>query len=295
MVIVNNYQVCENTYNTAVASLVAQYNTALANYHSCYASTEASLSPSNKAIALMQDKNMIDPKIKVSTTVNGNLTAIDSTTYQVTDIAQNIIRPQQVNIQVANKPMEARANFYAYDNSGNLLEQSQTSGPHASYQWGYNKTYPVAQATNAKNNDIFYDSFEEGDGNSTSGLAKTGHYSHSGAYSQVLTGLDAGSYTLSYWSQSPTTGIWSLTTVPETITGTTFTISLSGQIDDVRFCPALAQMTTYTYDPQIGMTSSTDAKNQTTYYEYDGLQRLMNIKDQYGNILKHMDYHYQGQ
>jgi YD repeat-containing protein len=43
------------------------------------------------------------------------------------------------------------------------------------------------------------------------------------------------------------------------------------------------------------MTSSTDAKNQTTYYEYDGLQRLMNIKDQYGNILKHMDYHYQGQ
>ena len=91
------------------------------------------------------------------------------------------------------------------------------------------------------------------------------------------------------------TGIWSLTTTPESITGTTFAISLSGQIDDVRFYPALAQMTTYTYDPLVGITSSTDANGQTTYYEYDGLQRLMNIKDQYGNIVKHMDYHYQGQ
>jgi YD repeat-containing protein len=56
-----------------------------------------------------------------------------------------------------------------------------------------------------------------------------------------------------------------------------------------------AEITTYTYDPLIGMTSMTDAKGQTTYYEYDGLQRLINIKDQYGNVLKHTDYHYQGQ
>ena len=54
-------------------------------------------------------------------------------------------------------------------------------------------------------------------------------------------------------------------------------------------------MTTYTYAPLVGMTSATDAKGQTTYYEYDGFQRLVNIKDQYGNILKHTDYHYQNQ
>ena len=51
----------------------------------------------------------------------------------------------------------------------------------------------------------------------------------------------------------------------------------------------------YTYAPLVGMTSATDAKGQTTYYEYDGFQRLVNIKDQYGNILKHTDYHYQNQ
>ncbi len=56
-----------------------------------------------------------------------------------------------------------------------------------------------------------------------------------------------------------------------------------------------AQVTTYTYNPLVGMTSSTDAKGETTYYEYDTFQRLMNVKDKDGNIIKHMDYHYQGQ
>jgi YD repeat-containing protein len=56
-----------------------------------------------------------------------------------------------------------------------------------------------------------------------------------------------------------------------------------------------AQVTTYTYAPPVGMTSSTDAKGLTTYYEYDAFQRLMNIKDKDGNIVKHMDYHYQNQ
>ncbi|MGN8068041.1 hypothetical protein [Mucilaginibacter sp. 22184] len=56
-----------------------------------------------------------------------------------------------------------------------------------------------------------------------------------------------------------------------------------------------AQVTTYTYDPLVGMTSSTDPKGETTSYEYDGFQRLMNVKDKDGNIVKHLDYHYQGQ
>ncbi|OKS84903.1 hypothetical protein [Mucilaginibacter polytrichastri] len=56
-----------------------------------------------------------------------------------------------------------------------------------------------------------------------------------------------------------------------------------------------AQVTTYTYTPLVGVTSETDAKNMTTYYEYDSFLRLMNIKDKDGNIIKHMDYHYQGQ
>jgi YD repeat-containing protein len=53
-----------------------------------------------------------------------------------------------------------------------------------------------------------------------------------------------------------------------------------------------AQITTYTYTLLVGMTSQTDPKGMTTFYEYDNYQRLKSIKDQSGNIIKGLDYHY---
>lgn len=56
-----------------------------------------------------------------------------------------------------------------------------------------------------------------------------------------------------------------------------------------------AQITSYTYKPLVGMTSQTDPKGLTTYYEYDGFQRLKYVKDSKCNIVKQTDYHYQTQ
>jgi YD repeat-containing protein len=52
-------------------------------------------------------------------------------------------------------------------------------------------------------------------------------------------------------------------------------------------------MTTYTYDPLIGVTSQCDVGSRVTYYEYDGLQRLLRIRDMDGNIVKQFEYQYQ--
>jgi hypothetical protein len=68
--------------------------------------------------------------------------------------------------------------------------------------------------------------------------------------------------------------------------------SSKAYFDDLRFYPMDAQMTTYTYEPLIGITSASDANNKPTYYNYDPFNRLSYVKDHQGNILKKYDYHY---
>ncbi|WP_447767072.1 hypothetical protein [Sphingobacterium faecium] len=53
-----------------------------------------------------------------------------------------------------------------------------------------------------------------------------------------------------------------------------------------------AMVTSYTYQPLVGMKSKTDARGVTEYYEYDGMQRLKAIIDQFKHVTSSMDYHY---
>ncbi|WP_303315525.1 RHS repeat domain-containing protein [Flavivirga abyssicola] len=63
-------------------------------------------------------------------------------------------------------------------------------------------------------------------------------------------------------------------------------------LDKIRTGLPDAMVTTYTYDPLIGVTSVTDPKGYTTYYEYDAFNRLEFVKDAEGNILSANKYHY---
>ncbi len=68
------------------------------------------------------------------------------------------------------------------------------------------------------------------------------------------------------------------------------TISGSGNIDELRFYPKDAQMTTFLYEPLIGLSSTIDANGRPQYYEYDDSQRLKQIRDHKGNIIKAYKY-----
>lgn len=64
--------------------------------------------------------------------------------------------------------------------------------------------------------------------------------------------------------------------------------------DDIKLRPSASQMSTFTYQPLVGMTSKSDEGNRIVYYEYDGLGRLQLIRDKDRNIIKVFCYNYNG-
>jgi YD repeat-containing protein len=204
---------------------------------------------------------------------------------------QDLFSPKSVDFKTGTNPWETRILYSSYDQSGNLLSAKKDKDIPISYKYNeYNQ--PIAEVANADTNTFYFNDFENSDGNSNLDDCKTGRKSRTGGFSKSLTGLQSGTYILSWWSKS--SGVWNFNSTNVAISGS-YTISLSGQVDDVRFYINNSTMKTYTYDPLIGITSSTDENNITTYYEYDPFGRLKYIKDQNKNILKSYDYHYKYQ
>jgi hypothetical protein len=179
--------------------------------------------------------------------------------------------------------------FNRYDNFANVTEYTPVSGSPVSFQWGYNKQFPIVKVENARANQFFYTSFEEGEGDSNESDSRTGKKSKLNGFSKTIDIPAAGTYELSYWRKMPS-GNWKHFLEPKQISNATFSINLDGQIDEVRFYPQGALMSTFTFSPGIGMTSSTDVNSQTIFFEYDGLRRTKLARDDDGNILKRYDY-----
>ena len=76
--------------------------------------------------------------------------------------------------------------------------------------------------------------------------------------------------------------------------GTNFTINnglSTAQENSLRTLPN-ALVTTYTYIPQIGLSSITDARGNKITYHYDDFNRLQYVTDKDGKILSENQYHY---
>jgi YD repeat-containing protein len=207
---------------------------------------------------------------------------------------------------------------FKYDNYNNIKEQSKTNDLKTSYLWDYSNVYPIAQIVlpdQISFDDFYffaYTSFESSNtGNWTipstarSGAAITGKQSFNLSNGNISASLDnTKTYIISYWAQTgasvsltgaatptlrTTKNGWTLYEAGIT-SSSSVTISGSGNIDELRLFPKNAQMTTYTYDPVIGVTSSCDPNGRISYYEYDPLGRLKAMRDADQNILKFFDY-----
>jgi hypothetical protein len=215
---------------------------------------------------------------------------------------------------------ELRNEISAYGNGGTILETRSNNFNENSYIWDYKNSLPIAQVAGTNVTNIGYTSFEaDGKGSWTfsasatdDATAPTGRKVYNLSGGNVTKSISSSiTYYISYWrptlsgalsimgtqSGYPVTGLsangWTM--YLHKIAGQTIaTVSGSGLIDELRVYPTNAQMTTFTYDPLIGMTSQCDVSNHITYYEYDGAGRLSIVRDQNRYILKKYCYNFAG-
>jgi hypothetical protein len=210
--------------------------------------------------------------------------------------------------------------FDSYDGSNNLTKYSpRTSGP-VSILWGYRSLYPVARIVNSSNTNFAYTGFESrSDAGGwtysatpvTSIIPKAGRGCHclcnGNIYKSITT---TGNYRLQYWARANVTlsggTITDVTTsapdadgwiffeknVNITSPNTTLYISGSDYIDELRLLPVNSQITTFTYEPELGISSESDENGVATYYEFDDYGRLKFVRNQDKNVLQNYDYHY---
>ncbi len=260
--------------------------------------------------------------------LSSNLNTVVPDKIYKLDVQSPITNFQPFSFSLNTTSMDSRnrlmASFDQYDTRNNMQQYTTTDQNSVSVIWDYLNKYPIAQVKNAVITDVAATSFEaDGYGNwspftgvittvTSSPFPPTGinYYNITPIATLNKSGLVSGNiYIISYWSLN---GVYSITggsgsyITGKTINGwtyyehkittssTTLTISGTGAIDEVRLYPSTALMTTYTYAPLLGTTTTCDQDNKVTYYFYDGLGRLKWVKDQDGNIIKTYQYHYQG-
>jgi hypothetical protein len=133
-----------------------------------------------------------------------------------------------------------------HDNHNNLVEVVRQGYYESTYLWGYNDLLPFIAAENTT-----FSALEQ--------AARTAILQVTGSHQDIDLFLEE---------------IGGLSTSQQKVAWSEFNQILRGS-------PALANalVTTYTYAPIIGITSQTDPNGKITYFGYDGLGRLENVKD----------------
>jgi YD repeat-containing protein len=209
---------------------------------------------------------------------------------------------------------------YHYSAAGNLAQVQAVHALPTAYIWGYQQSRPIAAVRNAALTQVAYTSFEAGEASAwqptggrrhlTAGYTGTASY-YLGGGSLRRTSLPTGTYVVSCWLKehsgtvllngqpmTPTATVckgWRFCQQVATLTGpSSCTLSGTGQVDEVRLCPAGAQLTSYTYDSLGNLSGQMSPDGRSQVYEYDGLGRLMRTRDEQGRILTQQQYHYTG-
>ncbi|MFN7703160.1 MAG: hypothetical protein ACK5OS_00955 [Chryseotalea sp.] len=168
--------------------------------------------------------------------------------------------------------------------SGLVKESSDAIGIKSTTIWDFTRKLPLAIVSNASQNQVFYNGFEDATNNFSTD-AYSGTKSSTTISNVVLP--SAGTYTLAWWQKQGSNN-WQY--MEQTITNN---ISIGGSgllIDEVRLLPQNAYMTTYAYDTNGNKITECDANSNCMHYEYDEFNRIKTVRDAKRNIIEHNVY-----
>ena len=261
--ITNQYHII-NDYKSAISQLISDRNTSLTTFNDCINNT---INTNNigwqKAVAWMQLNNITSPVIEkfVSIKKSG-------------DINEYLLSGTRHEYGVVNAQGVAPISVKHTEINSRLLKSDFLSNkefyykPEIIYTYDQDLNLVSQQKVNNLTTTYLYGY------NQVYPLAEI----KNATFANVLTslGLSEGQYQIESKSSIPSS-------------------SYLSKINALRQTMSGAMVKTFTYTPLIGLISKTDENNITTYFEYDGFQRLKNVKDQDGKIIKNYNYHYQGQ
>lgn len=211
----------------------------------------------------MIDKNMIGIPVEKSVFSKVDLSQEVELSKQKTvyeNIGNGVLLPKKIQTSKNGSNLEDRLTYNRYDNNGNILEVEQSSGMKVCYIWGYKSQYPIAKIENATYSQV-------------SDLVANLQLKSDQDFDRKIDIINPDG-TISYQGNEG---------------------ALRSAMAYLRNSLQNVMVTSYTYDPLIGVTSITDPKGYTTYYEYDSFNRLKQVKNQDGKVLSANEYHYKDQ
>ena len=226
--------------------------------------------PENQADGLHRISEPVQVETYIDTNNDGiadanELLGVQRTNYN--DWGDDNVLP--INVQTLKSStgsLEDRIMYHDYDDNGNLLEVSKADGTSIIYVWGYNKEYPIAQIENA--------TYMTGEPNTVTSAQQN---------------LIDIAVNLSNTENDRT--------VDTIANGSKTYVGDEGNLREAlanlrSSLPNGTLMTTYTYDPLVGITSMTDPRGYTIYYKYDSFSRLKEVRDDDNNLVTDYIYNY---
>lgn len=205
---------------------------------------------------LMEANNIIEVPVYSESYRNTTLLSKNKTIFN--QFTPNNFQPINVEAYKANETEANEINFLSYDELGHLQEANKKDGTSVVYIWGYDKTVPIAKIENA-------------------------------TYSQIFNYV-ANLQALSNDDDDRTEDVRNSNGVVTSYTGKEG--ALRSALKNLRNALPSAMVTSFTYDPLVGVTSITDPRGETVYYLYDNHHRLEYVKDADQKIVSANKYNY---